>query len=244
MVDAADLLTIDCGNSTLDCLRHADGARLRLPSDGTDLSLLGGLVEGRRIRRCVAASVVANGLTAVLPFLARCGIGVRVAGIDLHCPLRLDYDTPHTLGVDRWLGALAAHRRCGGAVVVDCGSATTLNLVEHDGTFRGGPIAPGLRAFAAGMSAVTPALPPVHLDGVVEMPSRTSQKAVDTGVLLGYAGLVERLVAGLLAAARGPASVIVTGGNAARLLRHSRLRAAHEPDLVHIGLRHLADGAP
>lgn len=243
MVDAADLLTIDRGNSTLDCLRHVDGARLRLPSDEEVLASLGELVEGRGIRRCVASSVVANGLDALRPFLVRHGIRTQVAGVDLLCPLRLDYDTPHTLGADRWLGALAAHRRFGRAIVVDCGTATTFNLVEDDGTFRGGPIAPGLRAFAAGMSAVTPALPGVQLDGAIAMPSRTSQAAVDTGVLLGYAGLVERLVAGLVAVASGAAMVVVTGGNAQRLFRHSRLRATHEPDLVHLGLRHLADVA-
>ena len=63
----------------------------------------------------------------------------------------------------------------------------------------------------------------------------------DTGVLLGYCGLVERLVADAIANSRGPATVVVTGGNAERLLRHTRLRVQHTPDLVHRGLLCLAD---
>lgn len=191
-------------------------------------------------QRCVAASVVPGGLDLLAGVLARAGVGLQVAGRDLRCPLRLAYDTPSTLGADRWLSALAAHRRFGRAIVVDCGSATTVNLVEQDGTFCGGAIAPGLRALSLGLASATPALPAPHPDASPAVPSRSTQAAVDTGVLLGYCGMVERLVAETLRAAAGPAHVVVTGGNAARLLRHSRLRATCEPDLVHLGLGMLA----
>lgn len=240
VADSAGLLTIDCGNSTLDCLRHADRARLRLPVASPDLGELSTFVRDRGIRLCVAATVVRGGLDASMGVLAANGIPVQTAGRDLKCPLPLDYATPDTLGVDRWIGALAAHRRHGRAVVVDCGSATTANLVEADGTFRGGPIGPGLRALAAGMAVVTPALPPAQFGAHAAFPPRSSQAAVDVGVLVGYCGLVERLVSGLLAVARGPAFVVITGGNAELVLRHSRLRALHVPDLVHMGLGMLA----
>ena len=243
MSDDRTLLTVDCGNSTIDCLRHRDRARLRLPTRRPDLAALAQFVRDQSLDRCVAATVVDGALDPVAATLAVNSIPLRIAGKDLRCPLRLDYGTPETLGADRWLGALAAHHRHGRSIVVDCGSATTINLVEADGSFRGGPIAPGLRAFVAGMAAVTPALPPASLDAAAEALTRTSQSAVDTGVLLGYAGLVERLVAAVLATAQGPAQVVVTGGNAERLLRCSRLRARAELDLVHEGLRLLASSA-
>ncbi|MFY9343871.1 MAG: hypothetical protein WAT39_15380, partial [Planctomycetota bacterium] len=75
------------------------------------------------------------------------------------------------------------------------------------------------------------------------LPARSTQAAVDAGILLGYCGLVERLVADSVRVASGPAVVVVTGGNAPILLRHSRLAARHEPDLVHDGLALLAMGA-
>lgn len=238
---AAGLLTIDCGNSTLDCLRHADGARLVLPAGAVDRTALRQLVAHPAVRSAYACTVVSDGLRELEPLLAARGAPLRVAGRDFTYPLRLDYLTPATLGADRWVGAYAAFVRHGRAIVVDCGTATTVNLVEACGTFRGGAIGPGLRAFVAGLAAVTPALPTPDLDADPELPPRSSQAAVDCGVVLGWCGLVERLVAGTLAAAAGPAHVVVTGGNATRLLRHARLRAQHVPDLVHQGLLALAE---
>jgi type III pantothenate kinase len=240
-----DLVTIDCGNSTIDCLRHRDGSRMRFAGDSSqaDDAALAQWLRMVAPARLVAATVVPS-LRARLGALAvRCQLPLAWAGSDLPCPLPLAYDTPATLGADRWLGALAAHRVAGRAIVVDCGTATTVNLVDLDGTFRGGPIGPGLRAIVAGMAAVTPGLPAADLDGDVAMPPRSSAAAVAAGVLRGYCGLVERLVADAFAASRGPAALFVTGGNAARLLRHSRLRPQHEPALVHRGLAILAGAA-
>jgi type III pantothenate kinase len=245
MRPAPGLLTADCGNSTIDLCRHDDGARARIAAQPADVAALQAFLGARPLARCVAVSVVDGALAALHPLLRARGIALRVAGAELPCPLPLDYETVHTLGADRWVGALAAHRLHGRAVVVDCGSATTVNLVEADGTFRGGAIAPGLRAFVAGMQVVTAALPPAALDAAAPaMPGRSTQACVDAGVLRGYAGLVERLVADALRASRGPATAVVTGGNAELLLAHARLRAVHVPDLVHQGLRALAGDEP
>jgi pantothenate kinase type III len=244
MADSARLLTADCGNSTIDVLRHADGARARLAADDA-AAALPAFVRGAPVVRCVAVSVAPRALATLRAALVALGVPLELAGEQLRCPLRLDYDTPHTLGADRWVGALAAWRLHGRAIVVDCGSATTVNLVDADGTFRGGAIAPGLRALAAGMAAVTPALPPPALDAAPSIPPRSTQAAVDTGVMLGWCGLVERLVARTLRASRGPATVVLTGGNAERLVRHGRLHGARlVPDLVHQGLRMLAGEQP
>lgn len=240
--DTAGLLTIDCGNSTLDCLRHDDGARLRL-SNGASGPDFREFVASRGIRRCVASTVVRGGLADAAAVLLDAGVPMQVAGLDLPCPLPLDYDTPATLGSDRWLGTLAAHRRFGRAIVVDCGTATTVNLVELDGTFRGGPIGPGLSALVDGMRNATPALPAARLDEATRLPPRGTQDAVDCGVQAGYAGLVLRLVSVMQRVARGPASVVITGGNGERLLRFASIRGTLVPDLVHDGLRVLAAGA-
>lgn len=238
------LLTVDCGNSTIDCLRHDDGSRLLFDVAATDRAALFAFLHRPGLRRTLACCVVRDRLADVEAALTAVGVPVCLAGRDFAYPLPLDYETPQTLGADRWVGAFAAFRQHGRAVVVDCGTATTVNLVEADGTFRGGPIAPGLRAFAAGMRAVTPELPAPRLDERPALPPRSSQDAVDVGVLLGYCGMVERLTAAMLAVARGPAQVVLTGGNAARLLLHTRLRARHVPDLIHRGLRDLAGPSP
>ncbi|MGE3172959.1 MAG: type III pantothenate kinase [Planctomycetota bacterium] len=244
---AAPLLTLDRGNSTLDAMLHGDPPlRRRLAAGGDDhaaAAQLTALLGAIRPARCVAVSVVPGGLDGAERALAGLGVSVLRVGRELRCPLPLDYDTPETLGADRWLGALAAHRSYGRAVVVDCGTATTVNLVEDDGAFRGGAIAPGLDAILAGMSRVTPNLPAADPDGAWAMPPRSSAQAVHAGAVLAFCGAVERLVADTLRVARGPCAVVLTGGRAEVYLRHGRLRPRHEPDLVHQGLRRLAEEA-
>ncbi len=232
------LLTIDRGNTTLDVMLHGPRSRrARLsPTEPLDAFL-----GGESVRGAVAVTVVPGGLDEPLARLRALGVPTAIAGVDLPCPLRLDYATPKTLGPDRWLSALAAHRRHGRCVVVDCGSATTVNLVEEDGTFCGGAIAPGLRAIVEGMASVTPRLPRAEPQLAVEMPPRSSADAVNTGALLAFCGAVERLVADTLQCARGPCTVALTGGHAEDYLRRGRLRPNWEPDLVHAGLRALAE---
>ena len=237
---ARPLLTVDCGNSTIQCLDDA-GRRWGTDAEEPDFRGLASFV-GDAEPRVVAVSVVRAGLDATARAFAELGLGVEVAGVDLPCPLRLDYRTVETLGADRWLGAYAAHRRHSAAVTVDCGTATTINVVDADGCFCGGAIAPGPAAFVAGMRSLTPALPAADLDAAPQVPAKSTQASVDAGVLLGWAGLVERLASDALAAAPG-ASLVLTGGNAARLLGCSKLSFEHRPDLLHEGLRALAQAA-
>ncbi len=233
------VLTLDRGNSTLDAMLHPDGRRQRLEPSAAGLAAFLG---DARPRRCIAVSVVPDGLAAAAAVLAERAVPMLVAGRDLPCPLRLDYETPATLGADRWLGALAAHRRFGTAVVVDCGSATTVNLVDRTGTFRGGCIAPGLAALLQGMARVTPHLPLADPARGGSLPARSTQAGLDTGVLLAFCGQIERMVADAQAAL-GEAALVLTGGNAGHYLRAGRLPFAHVPDLVHQGLRCLGESA-
>lgn len=231
------MLTVDCGNSTIRCVDDA-GRSWSTPTSAPAFASLAAFV-GDAVQRVVVVSVVPKALAAVTGAFEALGRRVEVAGVDLPCPLRLEYATIETLGADRWTGAFAAFRRFGAAVTVDCGTATTVNLVTADGVFRGGAIAPGLAAFVAGMRATAPALPPADLDATASLPADSTQKSVDAGVLLGWAGLVERLVAEARAAAPG-AALVVTGGNAGRLVGRLGQPAELCPDLLHDGLRVLA----
>lgn len=248
------LLTIDCGNSTIRC-RRPDGAIWSTSSASPDFGTLAGFVGtgssvdtgpngagAERVgpMRAVAVSVVPAALAAVRSALP--SVELLVADVDLACPLSLAYTTTATLGADRWLGAFAAFRRFGAAITIDCGTATTVNLVDADGVFHGGAIAPGLAAFVAGLAAKAGALPAANLDAQPAMPARSTQECVDAGVLLGWAGLVERLVRD--AVAHSPdARLVVTGGNAERLRRLGVAAlegAAFVPELLHDGLAELA----
>lgn len=240
MTASRPLLTLDRGNTTLDCMLHGVGEpspRVRLtPDDALGLRRFLSPLPAR----AVGVTVVADGLEAAAAVLRELGIPLGVVGTHLRCPLRLDYATPQTLGADRWLGALAAFSAHGRAIVIDCGSATTVNLVEDDGSFRGGAIAPGLRALQAGLGQAAPALPAADFDQVA-WPPRSSVAAVSAGIAAAFCGTIERAVAELVQVARGPCTLVLTGGNAPFYRRHGRLQPVDVPDLIHQALRLLAD---
>ncbi|MFT4841431.1 MAG: type III pantothenate kinase [Planctomycetota bacterium] len=240
MAAPQQLLTIDCGNSTIRC-RRADLAIWATDSMRPDFADLASFV-GLRPTRALAVSVVSSALTAIRKALPN--VHVAVADVDLKCPLQLAYKTKATLGADRWLGAFAAYRRFGAAITVDCGTATTVNVVDAAGVFHGGAIAPGLAAFVAGLSQKASALPAANLDAAPVMPANSTQGCIDAGVLLGWAGLVERLVRDALRYCP-TAKLVVTGGNAERLRRLGVAALDDEacafvPELLHDGLAELA----
>jgi type III pantothenate kinase len=234
------LLTIDCGNSTIRC-RRADAAIWSTDSMRPDFTALASFV-GSQPTRALAVSVVASALAAIRQALPN--VAIAVADVDVKCPLQLAYTTKATLGADRWLGAFAAYRRFGAAITIDCGTATTVNVVDAAGVFHGGAIAPGLAAFVAGLAAKARALPEPNLDAIPVIPANSTQECVDAGVLLGWAGLVERLVRD--ARSHCPdAKLVVTGGNAERLRRLGVATLDDDacvfvPELLHDGLAELA----
>lgn len=229
------LLTIDRGNTTVDCMLHDHGTRQRFASAPLDVGAFARFVAEYRPQRAILSSVV-DRATAIESVLQAAAIPCLLVGRDAACPLPLDYATPTTLGSDRWLGALAAHRRFGRAITIDCGSATTLNFVDVDSTFRGGVIAPGWPAMVVGMQAVTPGLPSPRPDVAGALPGRSSQACVDIGLSLGFAAMVDGLVDAMRKAVGGDPPLVLTGGNSWILLQHTRHRLELVDDLVHQGL--------
>lgn len=234
------LITVDCGNTTIDVVDHRCGLRQWFESSPSAREPLSQFLRAASACRVVVSSVTESSIRVLTDAASSASMSLEVAGKHLPCPIHLDYQPARALGSDRWLGAMAAFRMHGASLVVDCGSATTINCIDNQGVFRGGAIAPGLGAIAQGMALATPGLPAADLDGCAEVPARSPDSAVTAGVLLGYAGMVERLVASCFTVGRSGARVVLTGGNAVRLLRWTRLRALHVPDLVHRGLVELA----
>lgn len=232
------LLTLDRGNSTLDVQVHGPARAWRARLDPADPQALATFVAAHPITAAVGLSVVPHGLDQARELLRGAGVPLLCAGVELPCPLATRYPDPASLGVDRWVGAVAAHARCGAVVTIDCGTATTVNAIDAQGVFLGGAIAPGAATMARGLALRAPALPEARLGGPFVLPAVTSVDAVGAGVALVFAGGVDRLVSEVAAAADLRAAArIVTGGEAELYLRWSHLHAEHVPDLVHQGLQ-------
>jgi type III pantothenate kinase len=197
--------------STVDEIEILLDALLRL--DGADLA---------DVDRLVAASVVPSVAAALDDLAARRGLPHLAASVET-VPIAVRVDRPAEVGPDRLVNAFAAARLYGvPAVVVDCGTATTLDAVDHDGAFVGGAIAPGLVLGLEALAARTARLPRVTPDLPDGPIGRDTVAAIRAGTVLGHRAMIEGLLAQMrrqLAAAAGLAPhevrVVLTGGLAA-----------------------------
>jgi type III pantothenate kinase len=145
-------------------------------------------------------------------------------------PLEVDVETPERVGIDRLLGAVAANRLRAagqGAILVDSGTATTVNLLTPTGRFAGGAILPGLALGGLALNHYTAMLPHVPaselVEGAVEPVGKTTWDAIRSGVLYGQVGAVReltRLFTEQIPEARVLPLCLITGGAGALLARY------------------------
>ncbi len=158
-------------------------------------------------------------------------------GVKTEMPIR--YDDPHALGADRLVAAVAAKAKFGAPVIIiDFGTATTFNAVNRAGEYIGGAIAPGLNLAADALHHSTAQLPHVDLAMPPRAIATNTIHAMQSGILLGYVGMVEGMVARMRGELGEPgARVVATGGLARMLAPQTRVIDAVESDLILDGLR-------
>ena len=158
-----------------------------------------------------------------------------------HLPLEVDVDEPSRVGIDRLAAAAAAAVAKAPdrpAIVVDCGTATTVDLVSADGRFLGGAILPGPELLSRALAEGTSRLPAVaNLDRGLPpvMPGRSTQAAIAAGIGFGMRGAVARLVAEAVQAVDGDPEIFLTGGSRG-IVRDALPGAIEIPDLVLHGI--------
>lgn len=159
----------------------------------------------------------------------------------VHLPIEVAVPEPQRVGIDRVAGAAAAAvlaQPGRAAIVVDCGTATTVNMVAADGRFLGGAILPGPALLARALAEGTSRLPEVAAldhDLPPAMPGRSTQQAIAAGIGWGMRGAVARLVAEAQAASGGAAELFLTGGSRG-VVRDALPGAIEVPDLVLAGI--------
>jgi type III pantothenate kinase len=152
--------------------------------------------------------------------------------------IRLLYEDPRQIGADRIVDVAAAYRLYGGpACVVDFGTATTFDAVSADGDYLGGAIAPGLGITAEALSQKTAKLPKVDLHRPPAAIGRNIVHSLQSGLLLGYVGLVEGMVARFYAELGPDMKVIATGGLAEVIAKETKIISILAPWLTLDGLR-------
>ena len=257
------LLTIDSGNTNIVFAIFSDDGEIRgqwraaTQTDRTadEFSVwLGQLMNGDGLERGqVSAAIIATVVPANLfnlKTLCRGYFGceptvVGEAGVELGIEVLID--NPGEVGADRLCNAVAAHQRYDGPLlVIDFGTATSFDVIDGDGNYRGGAIAPGINQSLEALHMAAAQLPRVAIGRPDKVIGTGTVSAMQSGIYWGYVGMIEGMVARIEGEFGADLLVIATGGlaplfaEAAAVIKHCDL------DLTLRGLReiHLLNGAP
>ena len=160
--------------------------------------------------------------------------------------IRADVDEPDSLGADRAVNMVAAHDMWqGDQIIIDFGTATTFDVIDFAGTYKGGIIAPGINLSLDALVGNTAKLPRIAIekpanDSVI---GRNTESQMLIGVFWGYVALIEGLIARMKKEIGRPARVVATGGLAILFDEHTDLFDAVDADLTLEGLAILAERA-
>jgi type III pantothenate kinase len=237
-------LVVDIGNTTAHAAFCRDGTLLRqdrfVHRRGGDLaSFLDRFVRRGRaeISEIGVASVEPAELARFLEWAGGLRVPVRVVGKDLPVPLRHDYREPERLGIDRLVDAHAVRRRFGGDwIVINLGTAVTVDAVTASGEFRSGAILPGLWIGLHGLARDAAQLPEIDRLERAALPTRSTEEAMVSGILVGLAGMVDRVAETLAGAVGIPARAVATGGDARRIAPNSTTVKEIVPGLTLLGI--------
>lgn len=231
------LLAIDIGNTNL-AIGLFDGPALksdwRLETSAGRTAdeyavLLRGMFElaGWRLDQVTGAIIASVVPPATWPVENLCRKHLKVepvvVGPGTRTGMKILIDNPREVGADRIVNAVAAFRRWPqGAVVVDFGTATNLDVVTSRGEYAGGVIAPGLRASADALYHATAKLPRVELVRPRSVIGKNTVACMQSGLVFGYAGMIDALVAGIRREVDFQPRVVATGGLAHLIAPESR----------------------
>ena len=254
------LLAIDAGNTNL-VFALVDGgeikARWRIATDPRRTAdeyavWLHQLLELEGFQRSAVTAVIIGTVVPRalhnLEVLSQKYFGVKplIAGQDgAAWPMALDVPEPQSVGADRALNVIAAHAgHQGDLIVIDFGTATTFDVVDFLGAYKGGIIAPGINLSLDALVSAAAKLPRIAIAAPADesVVGRTTETQMLIGVYWGYVAMIEGLVARLKHEIGRPVTVIATGGLAILFDKHTEVFDVIEPDLTIQGLALLAAG--
>ncbi|RMF59859.1 MAG: type III pantothenate kinase [Calditrichaeota bacterium] len=155
----------------------------------------------------------------------------------LNLGITVDYHPPEAVGADRICNAVAAYEKYGGPViVVDLGTATTLDVISKEGVYIGGAIAPGLETAAWGLHSKASKLPNISLEFPEKVIGKTTEKSMQSGIMFGVVKMIDGLIEMIMEELHSPCKVIATGGLSKLIITQSKYIEHIECHLVLDGI--------
>lgn len=246
------LLVIDVGNTnTLFAVWDGQGfpAQWRIKTDGgrtpdeyfvwlSQLMTHAG-IERRRVKAAIVSQVVPDTLFNIRGLCRRyfgCEpMVVGAPGVKLGVEVRVD--RPSEVGADRLVNTVAGFRRYGpNLIVIDFGTATTFDVVDEDGAYAGGIIAPGVNLSMAALHQAAAKLPRVAVEPPARVIGKSTVECMQSGIFWGYVSMVEGICHRIKAEKGCEMTIIGTGGLSRMFDRAGKLFDHIDPDLTVSGL--------
>jgi type III pantothenate kinase len=166
------------------------------------------------------------------------GAECLIVGPNLKTGMAIKIDNPRELGTDRLVNAVAAYDRVGGAcVTVDFGTSSNFDVVSEGGDYLGGVIAPGVEISTEALTERTAKLPRIDLSKPQQVIGRNTQAAIHSGVVYGFAGLIDGLSRRIAEELKDDPTFVATGGLAAVIAPFCETIDAVDDLLTLTGLR-------
>jgi len=161
--------------------------------------------------------------------------GALIISAKLKLPIKIDYKTPELLGADRIAAACGGLEFADSFIVLSCGTATVVDLVEEK-TFKGGVIFPGLEMMAQALSLGTSQLPKIKPTDSIKIPSSSTNECIQAGILLSTVGGIKEVIRNL-----PPYPVLITGGWGNLVAKY--IKGIYVKELVFKGILKILEGA-
>lgn len=246
------LLTLDLGNTNLtigvfrddttvcECRMATDRMRTchQYAAELLALLRLHGIAE-TEIDGAILASVV-PGLDQVLCDAVQmvCGITPLLVGPGVKTGMNIRIDNPAQLGADLLVGAVAAVAKYGTPCIIwDLGTATTVSVVDADGSFRGGAIMPGVATSLDSLVNKASLLPRIRVEAPDKVIGTNTIDSMKAGVVFGTSAMVDGMCDRIEEELGTAATVVVTGGLGKEIARQCRHRTVYDGRLLLDGLR-------
>ena len=156
--------------------------------------------------------------------------------------LKNDYKNLSSLGVDRWVAAIGARsiQPSGDLIVIDVGTAVTIDYVSNNNVFEGGAILPGMKLMHDSLVGHTENISS-ELSDITQVLGKDTQECVNSGIGYGLVGGIERVINEMQKSITTKPNIVITGGGMQPVVTLSPLHFIKEPNLVLIGLAEIAN---
>lgn len=199
-------------------------------------------VDVEDIKDVVLASVVPSIQHTLRTMCTRyLGKEPMVIGEGTKTGMKIKYDNPKEVGADRIVNAVAAYQRYGGpCIVIDIGTAISFDVINQEGDYLGGAIAPGIGISSEALFSRTSKLPKVELEEPKNVIGKNTVEAIQSGVVYGFIGLVDNVIDNILSEMKlkkKDVKIVATGGYAKLIASKSKYIEEYDYDITLQGMK-------